>query len=1056
MEFLKEDENAEVLQKVTKLMQSFENQVESLKSKVDIVDVTEKIKSKSGTSDETVILKNLHNTNLPALAIILDKLLEEKDGLSVQKRMEYLGLRQHVAMSLETFTKARSLGEVMHQLAKDLHQSTTTCYLDAQVALTTAYNSLFQACICCFLVCRYQGDVEHAKKYLDEAKSVAEKANNDDDYQMALIYHADWLLAKGNLNSAINEFLEPLLHKKNLTMQNKGLLLQKLGNACRSAAQWGLAKQHLRESIRIAQSLGDKVAEYDRATDLGNVYRSEGRISDAIKHQSRHMTFAFQRGDLWGLSVACFNMGFAYFSISPKPDLERAMVFLVVKNILASRTHNEPLRGIALSNLGKVFCALGQYETAIKALEEGVSVAKKTGNIAGEGMAYGNIGTAFRHLGKFDEAIIHHEKYRVNGLQRGDDGGVAIMQREMALDYLLKGDLKRAEIQVKNALLTLETIRTKLGTEDSSRLANFDKNQAEAYNFLQVILVKQGMIKEALALSEFARGRAITDVIRDNLLKNLRDSPSSWLWRDDIILKTEMKEELVGDIIQDFYSTADLLNSSFLVYSVVKSYTLDRKPEKMLYIWVVKCSAHVQEGEERIGFASIQLKGENFDCKLVEDNKFFSSLCRSFAYVNLSNDEILRSLAVKETTDTITKEQPEAVDDVIPDIPDTEGAQHFISLLNSLKLKEIGREEEISKDKFAESSRGSEISKEGVLQDDSSSKSNEKMSEIERITFLRGQWEKEGQQQLKLLYRICVEPVIKFLPTSRGGVSPRLIVIPQEFLFSVPFCALKNQNGRYFVEDYIISYAPSLRAIHLLHFRNSHLRKLQGNRNRRVLAIGNPKMAVGNLPELEFAAKEAFMVQRIFGDGDCTVATGEHAKKSFVLEKLKEVDIIHLASHAAPRDPVVDGTTVADGDYLMRGFVILAPSSDECEGILLAREIEQVPCSCQLVMLSCCETGLGKVTGDGVVGLYRSFLAAGAAGVVVTLWEIRDDLTLEFMETFYNNFKKEDDVPAALRAAMMYLLKERGLPPSQWAAFSFIGVSRENQINRFGFNQLYL
>ncbi|XP_076327104.1 tetratricopeptide repeat protein 28-like isoform X5 [Tachypleus tridentatus] len=953
MEFLKEDENAEVLQKVTKLMQSFENQVESLKSKVDIVDVTEKIKSKSGTSDETVILKNLHNTNLPALAIILDKLLEEKDGLSVQKRMEYLGLRQHVAMSLETFTKARSLGEVMHQLAKDLHQSTTTCYLDAQVALTTAYNSLFQACICCFLVCRYQGDVEHAKKYLDEAKSVAEKANNDDDYQMALIYHADWLLAKGNLNSAINEFLEPLLHKKNLTMQNKGLLLQKLGNACRSAAQWGLAKQHLRESIRIAQSLGDKVAEYDRATDLGNVYRSEGRISDAIKHQSRHMTFAFQRG-------------------------------------------------------------------------------------------------------KFDEAIIHHEKYRVNGLQRGDDGGVAIMQREMALDYLLKGDLKRAEIQVKNALLTLETIRTKLGTEDSSRLANFDKNQAEAYNFLQVILVKQGMIKEALALSEFARGRAITDVIRDNLLKNLRDSPSSWLWRDDIILKTEMKEELVGDIIQDFYSTADLLNSSFLVYSVVKSYTLDRKPEKMLYIWVVKCSAHVQEGEERIGFASIQLKGENFDCKLVEDNKFFSSLCRSFAYVNLSNDEILRSLAVKETTDTITKEQPEAVDDVIPDIPDTEGAQHFISLLNSLKLKEIGREEEISKDKFAESSRGSEISKEGVLQDDSSSKSNEKMSEIERITFLRGQWEKEGQQQLKLLYRICVEPVIKFLPTSRGGVSPRLIVIPQEFLFSVPFCALKNQNGRYFVEDYIISYAPSLRAIHLLHFRNSHLRKLQGNRNRRVLAIGNPKMAVGNLPELEFAAKEAFMVQRIFGDGDCTVATGEHAKKSFVLEKLKEVDIIHLASHAAPRDPVVDGTTVADGDYLMRGFVILAPSSDECEGILLAREIEQVPCSCQLVMLSCCETGLGKVTGDGVVGLYRSFLAAGAAGVVVTLWEIRDDLTLEFMETFYNNFKKEDDVPAALRAAMMYLLKERGLPPSQWAAFSFIGVSRENQINRFGFNQLYL
>ncbi|XP_013786947.1 tetratricopeptide repeat protein 28-like [Limulus polyphemus] len=1045
MEFLKGDENTEVLQKVTKLMQSFENQVESLKSEVNSGDLTEKIKS--GTSNETVILQDLLNTNLPALAIVLDKLLEQKDDLSVQKRLEYLGLRQHVAMSLETFTKARTIAEEMYQLAKDLHQSTTTYYLDAQVAITTAYNSLFQACICCFLVCRYQGALEEAKKYLDEAKCVAEKSNNDDDHQMALIHHADWLLAKGNLNYAINEFLDPLLHKKNLSMKNKGFLLQKLGNACRSAAQWGPAKHHLRESIRLAQSLGDKVAEYDRATDLGNVYRSEGRISDAIKHQSRHMAFAFQRGDLWGLSVACFNMGFAYFSISPKPDLERSMIFLVVKNILSLRTHNEPLRGIALSNLGKVFCALGQYETAIKALQEGVNVAKATGNIAGEGMAYGNIGTAFRHLGKFDEAIIHHEKYRVNGLQRGDDGGVAIMLREMALDYLLKGDLENAEMQVKKAIITLETIRTKLGTEDSSRLANFDKNQAEAYNFLQVILVKQGRIKEALALSEFARGRAITDVIRDNSLKNLKDSPSSWLWRDDIILKTEMREELVNDIIQDFYSTADLLNSSFLVYSVVKSYTPDRKPEKMLYIWVIKCSAHVQEGEDRIGFASVQLKEENFDSKLVEDNKFFSSLCRSFAYVNLSNDEILRPLVSEKNTDTITQEEPEDVDDVIPDFPDTKSAKHFVSLLNALKLdqKETGREEGRSKDKSTESRRGTELSKDGVLEDNSSSKPNEKMSEIERITILRSQWEKEGQQQLKLLYRICIEPIIQVLPTSRDGVSTRLIVIPQEFLFSVPFCALKSPNGRYFIEDYIISYAPSLRAMRLLHLRNSHLQKLQGNRNRRVLAIGNPKMAVGNLPELEFAAKEAFMVQRIFGADDCTVATGEQAKKSFVLEKLKEVDIIHLASHAAPRDPVVDETTVADGDYLMRGFVILAPSSDQCEGILLAREIEQVPCSCQLVMLSCCETGLGKVTGDGVVGLYRSFLAAGATGVVVTLWEIRDDITLEFMETFYNHYRNKDDVPAALRAAMMYLLKDRELPPSQWAAFSLIGVSREKK-----------
>ena len=96
----------------------------------------------------------------------------------------------------------------------------------------------------------------------------------------------------------------------------------------------------------------------------------------------------------------------------------------------------------------------------------------------------------------------------------------------------------------------------------------------------------------------------------------------------------------------------------------------------------------------------------------------------------------------------------------------------------------------------------------------------------------------------------------------------------------------------------------------------------------------------------------------------------------------------------------------------------------------------------QLAVLSACDTGRGDITGDGVVGLSRSFIAAGVPSVIVSLWQVNDKSTSELMTEFYRQLlaDKKRDKAKALRKAMLKTMEEYP-SPRLWAAFTLIGES---------------
>ncbi len=119
------------------------------------------------------------------------------------------------------------------------------------------------------------------------------------------------------------------------------------------------------------------------------------------------------------------------------------------------------------------------------------------------------------------------------------------------------------------------------------------------------------------------------------------------------------------------------------------------------------------------------------------------------------------------------------------------------------------------------------------------------------------------------------------------------------------------------------------------------------------------------------------------------------------------------------------------------GAIVLASSSQD-DGLLTAREILDLDLNAELVVLSACDTGGGNITGDGVVGLSRSFIAAGTPSVIVSLWQVPDDATAMLMTEFYRQLQQNPDKAQALRQAMLVTMGDHPAV-RDWAAFTLIG-----------------
>jgi CHAT domain-containing protein len=255
------------------------------------------------------------------------------------------------------------------------------------------------------------------------------------------------------------------------------------------------------------------------------------------------------------------------------------------------------------------------------------------------------------------------------------------------------------------------------------------------------------------------------------------------------------------------------------------------------------------------------------------------------------------------------------------------------------------------------------------------------------------------------------------------------------------------------------------------------------------LIVGNPVempsltpddlTEVPPLPPLPGAEREAAAIARLL---NTEPLLRQQATEATVVAQMPRQSILHLATHGLlnldsrlnefglPVDE--DAPTAADANVVVTpgavivgenvfvggndaavalarervvkfsapGVLALAPGGGEDGWLTAAGNRCELDLQADLVVLSACDTGRGRITGDGVVGLTRAFLSAGADTVIVSLWQVPDDATAALMVAFYEALAETGDKAAALQQAMV-ATRAQFPDPRNWSAFVLVGMA---------------
>jgi CHAT domain-containing protein len=304
---------------------------------------------------------------------------------------------------------------------------------------------------------------------------------------------------------------------------------------------------------------------------------------------------------------------------------------------------------------------------------------------------------------------------------------------------------------------------------------------------------------------------------------------------------------------------------------------------------------------------------------------------------------------------------------------------------------------------------------------------------------LSGPGREDVRDAARVLDRLVMEPA-----RPLAGDAALLLVSPEGPLNLVPLEALVDEHGRYLVERYAITYLSSGRDLLRMQVsRASHgapvivADSLFGDPE----AAPAPQRRTGVAPDLEKlyfaplagAAQEAAAIHGLFPEGRMLVgpdATG------WALKHVDAPSILHIATHGFFLP------AIGAANPLLRSGLALAGanrrSGRDDDGILTALEASGLNLwGTKLVTLSACDTGLGEVkNGEGVFGLRRAFVLAGAETLVMSLWPVSDYVARETMIIFYTGLKHGLGRGEALRQAQLAMLKRKGREhPFYWASF---------------------
>ncbi|MBL8148739.1 MAG: CHAT domain-containing protein [Blastocatellia bacterium] len=684
--------------------------------------------------------------------------------------------------------------------------------------------------------------------------------------------------------------------------------------------------------------------------------------------------------------------------------------------VVARKTSNKQFELQALAGLGSSYAAVEDFLEAINYSEEALSLAEEFHDEFAKFRLLSNLSSIYFSLGDFSSTIDKATKLLEISKKIDDKKMEASAHSYLAGAHFSYGESEKAIQHYKQGL---ELIRT---SGDTYRIALSLSSLAEAYIENKNYEDAKVCLAEVWQIAQQTNNLALSKIVLESLgtlcliFKHYDQAIENFLLAVSLQTESYIEQGIsLNNLGFTYYKAGELKKAEETLYKAIEIWESRYKKVSKNELYSISIfdtqlfSYHILQ--------KVLIEQENFDRALEVAEK---SRGRTFIAQLIAKSQIISS----NSTPFFTIDQAKTIARtnkfnliVYSLISDKE--RYFVS----------GKSENRSANLFSDlfiwliKDSGQIIFRQVDISNEDKKFLLEQLT-IKVSSHNTRNFDLENSDQLKPnllaeLYQLLITPVEGDLPETG-----HLVFLPQDQLFFTPFAALVDTQGNYLIERYSVSLAYSIESLALI--RQEKATDYLSS----ALIVGNPSAANLSqtltkkleLQSLPYAEQEAKEIANLL---TTEALIAERATKEAVVTLLPKHKVIHLATHG-------ELSKFSEAD--IPGLIMLS------DGWLKASDILKIRLNAELVVLSACWTSKGRLTSDGIVGLLRTFLMAGASTVISTLWAVRDEPTKILMVEFYKQLQQSVTKAEALRQAMIATMQYPQFhDPYCWAAFTIIG-----------------
>ena len=739
--------------------------------------------------------------------------------------------------------------------------------------------------------------------------------------------------------------------------------------------------EYYNHQLSISRDARDKDMEKRACGNLGNAYYHLGNLKKSIEYYHLALSFATGLENKYMEGNLYVNLGCAFHKLG---DFKKAIHYLLTGISAAEESGDKMLKGLFCRNLGNTFFSLGDCKKAEEYLRQDLAICREVGDRAGEARACNNLANVLNNLGDFRKALEYHQLAVSIAKEVGDKTAQSLGHDSLGIVYQKLHMFKEAMEQHKLALGLAKEVREKAAegraTGNLGRafegLGELDK--AISYFKASLSIAKEVGDKDMEGHAHQVLGNGLESLGR---LSEARECyQSSVRLYNDVRSLLRSKDEWKINFRHKNHSGYNALWRILLKE--------DKVVEALFAAEEGRAQALTDLMESQYGVPASQSETRR---RNTTDFEMLKCIPSTTGFQALDEDTI--------TSWVIVEGKPEAVRRRVF----AYDATAFFQVLVRIAHNNIGVGDDVS----CEDRSMDALREEPLLDEDTSRHS---------VT--------SQERTLNTLYNIIIRPISNLVQGSE------LIIVPDGPLWLAPYAAFKDSDSNFLCESFRIRLIPSLTSLKMIADCPEEYHCRSG-----ALLVGDPWVAEVTdskgqkvLEQLKFAKMEVEMIGKIL---NVAPLIGKKATKAEVLRRMSSVALVHIAAHGSDKT----------------GEIALTPDPKRAtritkveDYILTVADVLSAQLRARLVVLSCCHSGRGEIKAEGVVGIARAFMGAGARSVLVSLWAIDDEATLEFMRSLYHHLVEGRSASESLNLAMKSLREsDKYNDVKYWAPFVLIG-----------------